>query len=482
MSSTTEENPLRAGTMLAHTPDPCTVIIAGATGDLAHRKLVPSLYNLAVQHLLPNGFSIIGFSRPESDHEDFRADMRTSVDQSSRFSPLQEKVWDSFAGGLFFQAADFSDPKSYARLKKCLDKVDKERGSQGNRIFYLATPPSVFATIADNLKKAGLVTPNARGKSWTRIVVEKPFGRDLASARELNTHLLKDFHEQQIYRIDHYLGKETVQNILVFRFGNGIFEPIWNRRYIDNVQITVAEELGIEHRGGYYEHAGALRDMVQSHMLQLLTLTAMEPPVGLDADAIRDEKVKVLRAVQKYSREQVAADVVRGQYGPGWIGGRQVSGYRAEADVDADSMTETYVGLKLLIDNWRWAGVPFYLRHGKRMPKRETTISVMFKRPPLALFQHLNEDNMVHNVLSMRIQPDEGMSLKVVAKTPGQGIQLQPVFMDFLYGSSFLSHTADAYERLLLDVMLGDSTLFTRRDEVEAEWSIVDPILQDWEA
>jgi glucose-6-phosphate 1-dehydrogenase len=476
-----EANPLRAGTRIQRTPDPCTVVIMGATGDLAHRKLIPSLYNLAVDGVLPHGFSLIGFSRPESQHPDFRTDMRTSVEKYSRFSPVDDKVWNSFAEGMFFQPADFGNPESYQKLGELLHRVEVERGTMGNRIFYLATPPSVFALIAHNLKKAGLITPNATGKGWSRVVVEKPFGRDLESAQKLNVDLHKDFRENQIYRIDHYLGKETVQNILVMRFANGIFEPIWNRRYVDNVQITVAEELGIDRRGGYYETAGALRDMVQSHMLQLVTLTAMEPPVALDADAIRDEKVKVLRAARKYTPAQVARNVVRGQYGPGWIGGKEVVGYRTEEGVSPASATETFVALKLEIDNWRWAGVPFYLRVGKRLPKRETEIAVSFRRPPLSLFQHLDPDETDTDVLAMRIQPDEGISLKFVAKVPGQGIQIQPVYMDFLYGASFLHASADAYERLLLDVMLGDPTLFTRVDEVEEEWRIVTPILDAWQ-
>ncbi len=453
----------------------------GATGDLAHRKLIPALYNLGIDHLLPHGFSIVGFARQDHEHEDFRQDLRDAVNTYSRHGRTNAEVWNSFAEGLFFLQADFGDAKCYKQLADLLDRIDHERGTQGNCIYYLATPPTVISQITHMLGEAGLVTPSATGEHWTRIVVEKPFGFDLTSAQTLNRDLLQVFHEDQIYRIDHYLGKETVQNILVFRFANGLFEPIWNRSYVDSVQITVAEDLGIDRRGGYYEGAGALRDMVQSHMLQLLTLTAMEPPVALDANAVRDEKVKVLRAVVPFSEEAFSRNIVRGQYGPGWIGGKDVPGYRSEAGVNPESSTETYVALKTYVDNWRWAGVPFYLRHGKRLPKKETEIAVSFKRAPLALFQHLDANSMTPNVLAMRIQPDEGMSLKFVAKVPGQGIEIQPVHMDFLYGSSFARQSPEAYERLLHDVMLGDSTLFTRRDEVEAEWSIITPILQYWQ-
>lgn len=476
---TVVENPLRAGLSVSRPPEPSVMVIMGATGDLTHRKLMPALYDLAAERSLPHGFAVVGFSRKDKSHEDFRADMREAVSEFARH-PLDPEIWDSFARGLFFQQADFRDEACFHELDALLHRIDEERGIPGNRIFYMATPPTVFGLIGDMLGKTQLVSPRASGENWTRVVIEKPFGRDLESAQALNAELLRTFREDQVYRIDHYLGKETVQNIIVFRFANGIFEPVWNRNYIDNVQITAAEEIGIDQRGEYYETAGALRDMVQSHLLQLLTLTAMEPPSSWHPNAVRDEKVKVLRAVQRYDAARVEGEVVRGQYGPGWIGGKEVEGYRAEPGVAADSSTETYAALKMQIRNWRWAGTPFYLRTGKRMPKRETEIIVTFKRPPLSLFQGQDGAQLPPNVLAMRIQPDEGISLKMIAKVPGQKMQIQPVDMDFLYGSSFSRQSPSAYERLLLDVMLGDSTLFTRRDEVEQSWEIITPILEVW--
>jgi glucose-6-phosphate 1-dehydrogenase len=360
-----------------------------------------------------------------------------------------------------------------------LNKLDHERGTGGNRIYYLSTPPSQYPDIIQNLGAAGL---NRSRKGWTRIIIEKPFGRDLASARELNRQVAKVFREEQVYRIDHYLGKETVQNILVFRFANGIFEPVWNRRYVDHVQITVAENVGLEGRGAYYEEAGAIRDMVQNHVLQLLTLVAMEPPIAFDANPVRDEKVKVLHALQPLTGQDVVANSIRAQYGPGWVGGHQVTGYTDEPGVSPLSVTETYLVLKVSIDSWRWAGVPFYLRTGKHLPKRVTEIAIQFKQPPLMLFKRSGEAHgqVEPNVLTLRIQPDEGISLKFGAKVPGSETQIRSVNMDFFYGSSFFREQPEAYERLLLDCMLGDSTLFTRRDEVEAAWEFIQSILDEW--
>jgi glucose-6-phosphate 1-dehydrogenase len=455
------------------------MIIFGATGDLTHRKLLPALYNLALEHPLPAGFSVVGFARRAYSDEQFRQQALESINAFSRQKPVNPQVWESFASGMYYLESNFHEPTGYEKLVTLLNRIDHERGTGGNRIFYLSTPPSQYSEIIQNLGVAGL---NKNRKGWTRIIIEKPFGHDLASARELNRQVGKVFKEEQVYRIDHYLGKETVQNILVFRLANGIFEPVWNRRYVDHIQITVAENLGLEGRGGYYEEAGAIRDMVQNHMLQLLALVAMEPPIAFDANAVRDEKVKVLHALQPLAGRDVIHNTVRAQYGPGWVGGRQVLGYLEENGVSPNSVTETYVALKTHVDNWRWAGVPFYLRTGKHLPKRVTEVAIQFKLAPLMLFKRSDAQGQVEpNVLTLRIQPDEGISLKFGAKVPGTDMQIRSVNMDFFYGSSFVREQPEAYERLLLDCMLGDSTLFTRRDEVEAAWTFVQGILDAWE-
>ena len=476
-------NPLREGLHATRTVQPCTLVIFGATGDLTHRKLLPALYNLAIEQPLPPQFTVVGVARRPFTDEQFRQQALDSINTFSRRRPVNSSVWETFSQGLFYSQSQFDDPAGYERLGHLLDRLDQERGTQGNRIFYLATPPSFYGDIGALLSSSGVAKRGAATGSggWARIVVEKPFGHDLASARALNDQLNKGFSERQIYRIDHYLGKETVQNIMVLRFGNGIFEPIWNRRYIDHVQITVAEAIGIEGRADYYDSAGAIRDMVQNHMMQLLTLTAMEPPTTFGADSVRDEKVKALRAIPPLMEAEISTDTVRGQYGPGLVGGEQVPGYCEEQGVDPHSQTETFVAAKLLIENWRWAGVPFYLRTGKRLTKRVTEIAIQFKRPPYLLFQGGAAQQMQPNVLSMRIQPNEGISLQVSAKVPGQEMRLRSVNMDFLYGSSFGVEPPEAYERLLLDAMLGDSTLFTRIDETELAWTLVDTIVRDWQ-
>ena len=474
-------NPLRAGMRHTRTIDPCVMVIFGATGDLTHRKLIPALYNLALEQPLPAEFSAIGFARKPHTNEIFREQALASVNTYSRRRPANPNVWETFAQGLFYCPSTFDDPAGYDRLAAMMDQLDRERGTAGNRIFYLATDPSYYPTIIALLREKGLARREGTGQGWSRIIVEKPFGHDLASARALNDDLSTAFRESQIYRIDHYLGKETVQNILVMRFGNGIFEPIWNRRYIDHVEITAAESLGLEGRAGYYEKAGALRDMIQNHMMQLLTLVAMEPPAAFMADAVRDEKVKVLRSIVPLSETDVAHDVVRGQYGSGWQGAEHVLAYCEEPGVDQRSRTETFVALKLRIENWRWAGVPFYLRTGKRLTKRLTEIAIEFRRPPYLLFKDTGADEMQPNVLSLRIQPNEGVSLRFGAKVPGQEMQIRPVNMEFFYGRAFGVQPPEAYERLLLDCMHGDSTLFTRRDETELSWRLVDTIAQAWQ-
>jgi glucose-6-phosphate 1-dehydrogenase len=471
-------NPLREGLRLERTPDSCVLVIFGATGDLTHRKLVPALYSLSHQRLLPPQFALVGFARRDWSDDFFREEMRKGVEEFGRGA--QGGVWESFANSLFYSRGSFDEPAAYKQLAALLDRLDEERGTAGNRLFYLATSPESFPDIIRNLSEAGLTHRNESGP-WTRIVVEKPFGHDLTSAQRLNRLLMNNgFRERQVFRIDHYLGKETVQNILAVRFANLIFEPIWNAQYVDHVQITVAESVGVEGRAGYYDEAGATRDMVQNHMMQLLSLVAMEPPTAFDADAVRDEKVKVLRSICLPPGE-VASLTVRGQYGPGTIGGAPVPAYRQEKGVAADSGSETYVALKLMIENWRWAGTPFYLRTGKRLPKRITEIAVVFKKVPHLLFNQHSSVGLESNVLALRIQPDEGISLRFGAKVPGPAVRLRSVNMEFLYGVAFGAEPAEAYERLLLDAMIGDPTLFTRRDEVEQAWSFVTGLTKAWE-
>jgi glucose-6-phosphate 1-dehydrogenase len=477
-------NVLREGLRRERTAPPCAMVIFGASGDLTSRKLVPALYDLALARLLAREFAVVGCARRPFSDEAFRVHLRQDAEQFARTRPLRPEVWDAFAEGISYVRGDPADPATYGRLREHLDLLDRTRGTCGNRLFYLATPPNLFPEIIAQLGAAGLNRPPTPD-SWVHIVIEKPFGRDLASARALNRQAQAVFEERQIYRIDHYLGKETVQNILAFRFSNRLWEPVWNEQHIDHVQITVAESIGVEDRAGYYDQTGALRDMVQNHMLQLLAMVAMEPPVTFEAEAVRDEKLKVLRALRPIPPAALAANsvttqVVRGQYGPGWVAGQAVRGYREEEGVSPTSTTETYVALKVYLDNWRWAKTPFYLRHGKRLPKRATEIAVQFKRPPHLPFGGVAAAGLEPNRLVLRVQPDEGITLQFGAKVPGPTMQLRSVNMDFLYGSSFLTPSPDAYERLLLDCMLGDRTLFMRADEVEQAWAFVTPILEAW--
>ena len=473
-------NPLRQGLRLERVPDPCAFVLFGATGDLAHRKVIPALYQLWRTNLLPAEFSLVAVARRPYSDETFAAEVRASVEKYSRVLPIDEAAWAELAKRITYQQLDFGDDPGFDRLAERLDELDTQRGSAGNRLFYLATQPSQVTEIVQQLGRAGL-DHEVRGGGWRRVVIEKPFGRDYESARHLNHELAKVLRESQVYRIDHYLGKETVRNLLVFRFGNGIFEPVWNRSYVDHVQITVAESIGVENRGSFYEETGASRDILQNHLLQLMTLVAMEPPSSFHADALRDQKLQVLRAIAPPDPEQVRRNVVRGQYGPGWVEGEAVAGYRQEPEVDPESETETYVAGCFQIDDWRWSGVPFYLRAGKRLPKRATEIAIQFKEVPLRLFRDSTGDP-APNVLAMRIQPDEGIMLRFAAKVPGLGLDVRTVNMDFDYGASFMVDAPDAYETLILDALLGDASLFTRADEVEAAWAVVTPIINAWAA
>jgi glucose-6-phosphate 1-dehydrogenase len=474
----TLENPLREGLRLERVPDPAIFVLFGATGDLSHRKVLPALFQLWRTHLLPHEFTVVAVGRRPYTDEAFRTELKEALDKYSRVQPVDQETWDDLAERIVYHRGDFADPVTYSELAQRLETMDEERGTRGNRLFYLATQPSAFPEIVQQLGRVGL-DHERHEAGWRRVVIEKPFGHDLDSAIRLNREVGKVFRERQVYRIDHYLGKETVRNLLVFRFGNGIFEPIWNRRHIDHVQITVAESIGIENRGSFYEETGASRDFLQNHLLQLLSLVAMEPPATFEADALRDEKVKVIRAVTELSPEQIQSDVIRGQYGPGWVSAKPVVGYRQEAEVDPASETETFIAARLTVDDWRWSGVPFYLRMGKRLPKRATEIAIQFKEVPHKLFKDSATDPEA-NLLAMRIQPDEGIMLRFGAKVPGLGIDVRNVTMDFTYGSAFQVDSPDAYETLILDVLLGDASLFTRADEVEEAWSIVDPIISSW--
>ncbi|GHO45625.1 glucose-6-phosphate dehydrogenase [Ktedonospora formicarum] len=471
-----------------HMPQPCAIVIFGATGDLAQRKILPTLAHLMHDHPLPQSFRIVAFARRPLDDEKWRTMALASINEyMAPDDRLDEQAQQQFASRLFYCRSNFDDPEGYQRLKQLLEKLDHEQGTEGNRLYYLATPPDTDSEIIAHLGAAGLnhagqVSGNGNhGKSWARIIVEKPFGHDLSSAQRLNRDLGRVFRENQIYRIDHYMGKETVQNIMAFRFSNGIFEPLWNQRYVDHVQITVAESLGIGTRAEFYEGEGAIRDIVQNHIMQVLCLTAMEPPVAFDADAIRDEKVKVLRAIDPFTADEVKRNVVRAQYVAGEIDGEQVVGYKQEQGVALDSTTETFVALKLFIENWRWEDVPFYIRTGKHLPKRSTEVTIQFKRVPHQLYRPSETKGLVPNRLTMRIQPDEGISLKIGAKIPGAASQLSSVDMSFSYNEAFGIESPEAYERLIADCILGDSTLFIRRDEIEASWRIIDSITKTWQ-
>ncbi len=475
-----KNNPLEEGGRSSRNIDPCIVVIFGATGDLIGRRLAPALYNLGREGLLPPNFALVGFARKKKSHEEFRAELKEDVANYSRVKPIDEAFWKHFQEEIFYCASNFDEDAGYQSLARFLTELDGRYATRGNRIFYLSVPPKYFPIIIEKLRQHGFIyDPQASADRWSRVIIEKPFGRDASSAAALQVDIAKHIDESQTYRIDHYLGKETVQNLLVFRFANSIFEALWNYKYIDHVQITVAEDIGIGTRGHFFEEEGILRDIVQNHMMQLLSLVAMEPPVSLSAGAIRDEKVKVLQSIRPLDPTDLERNVVRGQYGSGFINGEAAIPYRQEKDVSPSSPIETFVALQLHIDNWRWAGVPFYLRAGKRLPKRVTEIAVAFKDAPGVLFQQGGKKNEL-NVLAIRIQPDEGIAMKINCKVPGPSSPIQPVKMEFRYGSYFGQAPPEAYERLIWDCIIGDSTLFARSDEVAQSWDIFTPLLDYW--
>jgi glucose-6-phosphate 1-dehydrogenase len=457
--------------------DPCTIVIFGASGDLAARKLIPALYEIASQKAHPRHFAVIGFARTPKSDDAFREVAADAVRKSnSGSSKPDDDAVRHFAQSFAYVAGEYDKPEAFQKLASRIEELDKEFNLGGNRLFYLATPPNVYPLVIEQLKKANLQS-NPNGKSWVRIIIEKPFGRDLASARALNQAVLDVFEEPQVYRIDHYLGKDTVQNLMALRFANGIFEPLWNRNYVDHVQITAAESLGVEQRGGFYETTGVTRDMIQSHVLQLTNIVALEPPSAFDATAVRNEKLKILQSIRPFTPEIVARDVVRGQYGPGVVEDEPVAGYREEHGVSPTSTTETFVAMKLAIDNWRWAGVPFYLRTGKRMARRVTEIAIQFRCAPHLVFRG---EKVGPNLLVLNIQPEEGISISFNAKLPGQEMHLKQVKMDFSYQGEFGAEERSAYATLINDCIRGDATLFDRADSVEAAWALVDPIIDSW--
>ena len=469
MSSSEVENPLLEGLRLRRSADPCAIVVFGASGDLARRKIFPALYSLALRRLLPERVGIVGVARTEQTTKEWVAEMKQAVKDHAR-DELRADVWKDLSDGMRYVSTDFADEHGEDAVIETLRELDEKRGTAGNRLYYLAVPPAAFETIVNALGE------RRSSEGWTRLIVEKPFGHDAESARHLNEILLAHFTENEVFRIDHYLGKETVQNMLALRFANGIFEPIWNRQFIDHVQITVAESMGIGGRAGFYEKAGVIRDIFQNHLLQLVALTAMEPPIDFTADSVRNEKVKVLKSLHTPGPKSV----VRGQYGRGFVEGEEVPGYREEEGVATDSTTDTYIAAKLYVDNWRWADTPFYVRAGKRLARRETTIAIQFQRAPHPPFAEIAGEGLRPNVLLIHVQPDEGVALAIGAKVPGAGMNIRTVHMDFLYGGAFRTGLPEAYERLILDAMLGDATLFTRADEVDEQWALVDSIVAAW--